>query len=73
MAKYHPSVGHVMQYFTYAHLPSALQALSKPFCELAEKMAAELPSNPETTFCLRQLLLAKDAAVRASLGAPTGQ
>lgn len=58
---------HIMQFFAYAHLPAALQVVSKPFGELAEKILAEIPRNPERTVALRKLLEAKDAAVRASL------
>lgn len=58
---------HIMQFFAYAHLPAALQAVSKPFGELAEKIVAEIPRNPERTVALRKLLEAKDAAVRAFL------
>lgn len=65
--KLHPSVEHIMQFFSYQHLPQHLQETSKPFCQLAEEMAMHLPANPETTVCLRKLLEAKDAAVRAKL------
>lgn len=58
---------HIMQYFTYAHLPPHLQDASKPFCDLAETMVATLPSNPERSAGLRKLLEAKDCAVRAVL------
>jgi len=72
---------HILQFFAYAHLPAHLQAISKPFCELAHAIvegdnAAEagtvtlgppLPRNPERTVALRKLLEAKDAAVRAFL------
>lgn len=57
----------LMQFFAYAHLPEHLQAVSKPFGELAEKIESELPSNPEKTVALRKLLEAKDCAVRALL------
>jgi hypothetical protein len=33
----------LLQFFTYAHLPEHLQAVSKPFCELAEKLARMTP------------------------------
>ena len=56
----------LLQFFSYTHLPSELQDVSKPFCELAEKVAAG-EGNPEQTVCLRKLLEAKDAAVRARL------
>lgn len=62
----HPSVAHVLQYFTYDHLPEHLQKISKPFTDLANEIA-DRTENPETTVALRKLLEAKDAAVRAAL------
>ena len=61
---------YMMQFFQYAHLPEALQAVSKPFCELAAQLIDRLPSNPERSVALRKLLEAKDAAVRAKLCGP---
>lgn len=69
---------HILQFFAYAHLPLAHQAISKPFCDLAQAIvnghgdeeaffADPLPRNPERTVALRKLLEAKDAAVRAFL------
>jgi hypothetical protein len=55
----------IMQFFTYAHLPEALQAVSKPFCTLAQHVIDTLPRNPERTVALRKLMESKDAAVRA--------
>ena len=60
-------IQHLLQYFAYEHLPEHLKAVSAPCGELAEKMAAELPKNPETTAGLRKLLEAKDCFVRAQL------
>ena len=57
---------HIMQFFAYEHLPPHLQAVSKPFGELAA-VVMTLPRNPERSVALRKLLEAKDAAVRASL------
>jgi hypothetical protein len=57
----------MLQFFDYRHLPAHLQVVSRPFCELAELMVAELPRNPERTSGLRNLLQAKDCAVRAVL------
>ncbi len=57
----------ILKYFAYKHLPEKLQAVSKPFYELAEHMAATLPSSAETSAGLRKLLEAKDCAVRAAL------
>ena len=61
---------HIMQFFAYSHLPPHLQAVSKPFGELAEQIVATLPRNPERTVALRKLLEAKDAAVRALVAKP---
>ena len=57
----------ILQFFAYAHLPPHLQAVSKPFGDLAQQMVDELPANPERTAGLRKLLEAKDCAVRALL------
>ncbi|MCC7542334.1 MAG: hypothetical protein IT379_39315 [Deltaproteobacteria bacterium] len=61
---------HIAQFFAYAHLPPALQEVSRPFAELATTILATLPRNPERTVALRKLLEAKDAAVRAKLAKP---
>lgn len=58
---------HIEQFFAYAHLPSHLQEVSKPFGDLAASIIATLPRNPERTVALRKLLESKDAAVRAKL------
>jgi hypothetical protein len=55
----------MMQFFAYEHLQEHLQAVSKPFGELAKQIVETLPSNPERTVALRKLLEAKDCAVRA--------
>lgn len=70
---------HIMQFFAYEHLPPKLQAVSKPFCDLARMIVASveapagtstefpLPRNPERTKALNHLLEAKDCAVRAAI------
>lgn len=58
----------MLQFFAYEHLPEKLQAISKPFGEMAKWMVETLPRNPERTAGLRKLLEAKDCAVRANLG-----
>jgi hypothetical protein len=58
---------HIAQFFAYEHLPPHLQAVSKPFGEMAQRIIETLPRNPERTVALRKLLEAKDAAVRALL------
>ena len=57
----------ILQFFTWKHLPPALQDVSRHFCDLAEWTVMVLPRNPERTVTLRKLLEAKDAAVRAAL------
>ena len=63
----HPAIAGVLKFFTYEHLPTFLQDVSKPFCELAYQVADANPGSPETTVALRKLLEAKDAACRAAL------
>jgi hypothetical protein len=63
----HPAIQHVLKFFSYSHLPEKLQAVSKPFCNLAQEVAQRCPESQETTVALRKLLEAKDAAVRATL------
>ncbi len=62
----HPAVRAVLQFFVYSHLPAHLQGVSKPFMDLANKIAVG-PQNAEATVALRKLLESKDAAVRAHL------
>lgn len=57
----------ILQFFAFAHLPEHLQAISRPFGELANNIVSTLPRNPERTVALRKLLESKDAAVRANL------
>ena len=56
----------IMKYFRFEHLPPHLQAVSKPFFEIA-KLIEMLPSTDpaEKATALRKLLEAKDAAVRS--------
>lgn len=79
-----PSAEHILQFFSYADLPPKLQAISKPFGDLARALAegdnipdstitlgGPLPRNPERTVALRKLLEARDAAIRALLAEGT--
>lgn len=63
----HPATEKLLKFFKYDHLPEHLQAVSKPFCDLAHITAVLAPDNEETPACLRKLLEAKDCAVRATL------
>jgi len=62
----------IMKFFQWQHLPEHLQATSKPFCELAERMAIgfdglDPTAKAEVVAGLRKLLEAKDCFVRARL------
>lgn len=56
-----------IQYFEYAHLAGPLQKISKPICDLAEKMEKTLKDGPEKSAGMRKLLEAKDCFVRAAI------
>jgi hypothetical protein len=56
---------HIMQFFAFAHLPAAMQDVSRPFGEMAARIIETVPRNPERIVALRKLLESKDAAVRA--------
>lgn len=60
-------VYNIMRFFRYEHLPPNLQDVSKPFHDLAEKIADQGKDSAETLAALRKLLEAKDAAVRSVL------
>lgn len=57
----------LLKFFKYDHLPEKLQAISKPFGDLAQHIVDTLTPSAERTAGLRKLLEAKDCAVRASL------
>jgi len=57
----------MMRWFRYQHLPDRLGVVSKQFCDLADWIEVNLAPGPERTVCLRKLLEAKDAGVRAHL------
>lgn len=61
-----PAISHVLQFFKFDHLPPHLQAVSKPFHDLAHELVKGA-TNQETTVGLRKLLEAKDCFVRALL------
>jgi hypothetical protein len=56
----------ILEYFSYAHLPPHLQAVSMVFSNVALEIVDSVPRNAERTVALRKLLEAKDAAVRAN-------
>lgn len=57
----------ILKHFAFEHLPEHLQAVSRPFGEMARQIATELPECAEKSAGLRKLLEAKDCCVRASL------
>lgn len=63
----HPSTASIVRFFAWAHLPTHLQAISRPVGLLALEMVAALPDGPELTAGLRKLLEGKDCFVRAAL------
>lgn len=64
----HPATAEILRHFDYKHLPSPLQEVSRPICELAHDMARDPAlDGPELTMGLRKLLEAKDCLVRAAL------
>lgn len=62
-----PEVRHLLGQFAYGHLEADLQAVSAPCAALAADLVRALPDGYELRFGLRQLLLAKDAFVRAAV------
>jgi len=64
-----PATDLLLEYFEYEHLPEPLQAVSMSFHDLAHATVDGLPPGPEITECLRNLLYAKDWAVRKAVSA----
>lgn len=70
-----PKPDRMLKWFAYEHLQDeGLREISMLFSKLANKICNEEPyangylmPGPERTVCLRKLLEAKDAAVRAKL------
>jgi hypothetical protein len=57
----------MLKWFSWSHLPEHLQEMSKIFGGIAHLIRGELSPGPERAVALRELLEAKDAAVRAKL------
>ncbi len=55
------------RYFSFAHLPTRLQDVSKRFYDVAEWLVLSVPVSSERTKAIDRLLESKDAAIRASL------
>jgi hypothetical protein len=58
----------MLPYFRFAHLPvEQLRDVSQQFAAMAVFIVEHVPQSAERTVCLRKLLEAKDAGVRAAL------
>ena len=58
----------ILKFFKFDHLKDeSLRSMSKHFAQLAAIVVLKAPNSAERTYALRQLLLAKDGAVRACL------
>jgi hypothetical protein len=66
-AQPHPATQELLRFFEYDHLPAELQAVSRPFHDLAYAMVERGLEGAELTVGLRKLLEAKDCIVRAAL------
>jgi hypothetical protein len=64
-AQIHPATAALLRNFRYDHLPAHLQEVSKPFHDLAQRLAETL-SGPEVTRALGDLWDAKNWAVVAA-------
>ncbi len=58
---------HRLRWFHFMHLPDDLRDISSHFAECAVRVVTFTIASTERSECLRQLLYAKDAAVRAML------
>lgn len=54
--------------FRYSHLPEHLQAVSKPFYDMAMDIIAQAPPSAEQTLALRHLWDAKNLVVWVAAG-----
>lgn len=57
----------LVKFFVYDHLPINLKPIFRPFSELASQVDRLLPDSAEKTVCLRKLVEARDAGLRACL------
>ena len=60
----------LLRFFEYKHLPPLLQAVSRPFHNLAHLLNDTVPDSLEKEAGLRKLLESKDCYVRAALPIP---
>lgn len=70
-----PQIANILRWFEAGHLAGPLRAVSVMFRNLAWALVTSLSDDDELLDCLRNLLRAKDSAVRAQiadLGAAPG-
>ena len=65
----HPAVAEKTRWFTHAHLPPHLAAVSAVFTRAMHEVLEHPLAGPQATIALQHLLEAKDAAVRAAISA----
>ena len=63
----YPYTHELLECFAYEQLPEQLQAVSKPFHDLAHNLSTMVKPGFQRNWALQYLLIAKDAAVRAAL------
>lgn len=61
----------LIRWFAFDHLKEPQRSISMQFSDFAAALDDILPDGAEKTVCLRKMLEAKDAAVRASLDIET--
>lgn len=61
-----PEVLYLLDHFRYSYLPGPIHELSNHFHLIAYFLANSLENSPEKIVCLRNLLGAKDSAIRAN-------
>lgn len=64
MTNRHPATQHLLDQFSYEHLPPSLQVISKPLHDVAHQLSDALADGPELSTGLRKLIEAKDCFVR---------
>jgi len=66
MGRYTPDIEYILTQFSYGHHPPSLQSIFEPFCELAVRLANELPGTAAVRLAaIRKLLVARDHVERA--------
>jgi hypothetical protein len=67
LAAHHEATQSVARFLDSSHLREDLRVIPLGFENLAGKLLQEIPSSPEVTVLMRNLVVAKDQAVRAKI------